>query len=302
MSFFKKKEGASQNLSFIAIIAAINVIFIFLTSFIPFLFVLLVLVLPFTSSLVWLFTQKRYYLIYSFALIGLSLITIAWQVTDTIFYVVPGLISGLAFGLLAEKKISSVWIIFITSVIEVGLTYASFPLIQLIVEVDAVDQFIQLVGLADFEFKYSVALIFVFVLSLIQSSIEYYIFQGEFKKMGIELNDEPEQFISAITMLSLIAVGFVLSIFEVMYPFALLSLAFAIYFAIYLSILLIKHNIKTLFGIVPALVAAILTFMLTYNHLNAVLNILCLNIFPFVIGNIAIVVYISNRNNATIIK
>ena len=106
MGIFKKRETLTQNIAFMGIMAAINVVFVLLTTFVPLLFVLIVFVLPLTSTMVALHCNKKFFPIYAVATIGLCLICTIWKIDDTLFYVIPSIISGFVFALLAERKLS----------------------------------------------------------------------------------------------------------------------------------------------------------------------------------------------------
>ena len=75
VDMFKKRETLTQNIAYMGLMAAINVIFVLLTYFVPFLIFVLVFVLPLTSVVVTIFCQKKYLPIYMLATIGLCLIT-----------------------------------------------------------------------------------------------------------------------------------------------------------------------------------------------------------------------------------
>jgi len=61
MSVFKKRETLIQNITYMAIMAAINVVFVVLTTLVPLLMFLIIFVLPLTSTVVALFCKKKYY-------------------------------------------------------------------------------------------------------------------------------------------------------------------------------------------------------------------------------------------------
>ena len=65
MALFSKKTTLVHNITYMAIMTAINLIFIVLDTFVPFLMFLLILLLPFVSAVVSYFCQKRYYIIYA---------------------------------------------------------------------------------------------------------------------------------------------------------------------------------------------------------------------------------------------
>ena len=97
MNIFKKRETLLQNMTYMGIMAAINFIFILLSSFIPFLLFVLVFILPLASAVVTVFCKKRYYIIY-FVVTGALCLLI--NAPDTMFYVIPSLITGFIFGFL----------------------------------------------------------------------------------------------------------------------------------------------------------------------------------------------------------
>ena len=133
MALFSKKTTLVHHITYMGIMTAINLIFIVLATYIPFLMFLLILLLPFVSAVVSYYCQKRYYIIYAVASIGLCLI---FNINDTIFYVVPAIVTGFMIGLLLEKKINPFWLILSSTIIESALTFALIPLINLIGNVD----------------------------------------------------------------------------------------------------------------------------------------------------------------------
>ena len=95
MALFSKKTSLVHNITYMAIMTAINLVFIVLDTYVPFMMILLILLLPFVSAVVSYFCQKKYYIIYAIASIGLCLI---FNIADTIFYIVPAVISGFVIG------------------------------------------------------------------------------------------------------------------------------------------------------------------------------------------------------------
>ena len=162
-----------------ALMAAINVIFVLLTTFVPVLFFLIVFVLPLTSVIVTLHCQKKYFPIYAVATIGLCLICTIWKIDDTIFYVIPSLISGFIFGLLVEKKVPSFWIILITTVLQIGFTYASIPLIKVMTGRNIIEVFAVAFGIGDFQYLDYVTPCFIFFISLAQEVLAFMIIREE---------------------------------------------------------------------------------------------------------------------------
>ena len=105
MSVFKKKETIVENMTYMGLMAAINVVFVLLTTFVPFLFFLIVFVLPLTSTIVALHCNKKYFPIYAFATIGLCLLVTIWKIDDTLFYIIPSIITGFLFAIMIATGI-----------------------------------------------------------------------------------------------------------------------------------------------------------------------------------------------------
>ena len=88
-----KRETLIQNIAYMALMAAINVIFVLLTTLVPVLMFLIIIVLPLTSTMVTLLCKKKYFPIYAIATIALCMIVTIWKIDDTIFYVIPSIIT-----------------------------------------------------------------------------------------------------------------------------------------------------------------------------------------------------------------
>ena len=113
MGLFSKKETLIQNMTFMGIFSAINVVISLLSTILfavatP-ISILLIIVLPLTSTVVELFCKDKYYPIYLFSTIGLSLVVTMWDMQNTIFYLIPSVFTGYIFGLLTKKRISGIY-------------------------------------------------------------------------------------------------------------------------------------------------------------------------------------------------
>ena len=129
MALFKKKTTLVHHITYMGIMTAINLIFIVLATYVPLAMLILILVLPFASTVVSYYCLKRYYFIYAVASIGLCLL---FNVSDTLFYVVPAIACGFVIGASLEKGIHPFWLVLSTTIINAALTYAFIPLINAI--------------------------------------------------------------------------------------------------------------------------------------------------------------------------
>ena len=81
MMVLEKKKTLTKTITFMAIVAAINVILSFMTNFVPFLTVVLIIVLPLTSSIVEVACEDKFFPIYAFGTLGLSFAVTFWKYT-----------------------------------------------------------------------------------------------------------------------------------------------------------------------------------------------------------------------------
>lgn len=239
MAFFKKRETVVQNITYMAIMAAINVIFVLLTALLPPLMFLIVFVLPLTSAVVTLFCKKRYFPIYAVATVALCLLTtMGIYIYDTFFYVIPSLITGFVFGFLIEKKVPAIYIIVLSSALQYILSYLTFLVLDLILpDINFIDALLSIFGLRDFVFKDVFIHLFLFTLASIQTAFAYFILKKEVKKLGFEVVEDIKLhyllfiFVILIDVLALI-MAFVYT--PLVYVFIAMNLPFVIYIIIQL--------------------------------------------------------------------
>ena len=184
-----KRETLVQNIAYMAIMAAINVVFVLITTLVPALLFLMIFVLPLTSTMVTLLCKKKYFPIYAVATIGLCMVVTLWKIDDTIFYVIPSIITGFFFGIMMEKGIPAPWIILCNTIIQLGLSFASVPLIQVMTGRNIITDFATVFKLNNFAHLDILSVCFVFVLSLIQMIFSYMISKEEMQKLGFKFNE-----------------------------------------------------------------------------------------------------------------
>lgn len=295
MAVFKKKTTLVHHITYMGIMTAINLIFIVLATYVPFLMFLLILLLPFSSAIVSYYCQKRYYLIYAVASVGLCMI---FNITDTIFYVVPAIITGFLIGVLLEKKINPFWLILSSTVIESALTFAFIPLINLIGNVDIVYTFLSLFKLTEFAYKVEITYLFILFLSLVQCSLTHFVLLSDAKKIGIEVSymvNSYAPYIIGAELMLILSLAF--SFFYT--PLALVFFVISVYFAIFLLIDLLLSK-RVLIYVLLGLLALIgfFTFAFLYATIKEPLGLLILLVFPFIITLVSFVNnYLLKANN-----
>ena len=192
MALFQKKETVVQNIAYMAIMAAINVIFVLLTAVLPPLMFLIVFVLPLTSTIVTLFCKKRLFPIYFIVTVGLCLlVTSGIYIFDTFFYVIPSLITGFVFGLLVQYKTPAIYVVLISTALQYVLTFLTFIIMnRIIADINFIDTLLAMFGLSDFVFKDVFVAIFLYTLASIQTVFTYVFIKYGIKMLGFEFNLE----------------------------------------------------------------------------------------------------------------
>lgn len=286
MALFNKKTTLVHHITYMGIMTAINLIFIILANFVPFLIFLLILLLPFASTIVSYYCLKRYYLIYAIASIGLCLI---FNIPDTIFYVVPAIITGFIIGALLERKAHPFWLVLFSSIIEAGLTFAFIPLINLIANTDIVQDFLKIFKLDSFAYQEIATYLFVYFISLLQCILTQFVLLNDVKKMGITVTARVSSLVPYIIGLEIsLVLVFAFALFFA--PLAFVFLEIAIYFAIFLLVDLLLSKKPIIYIILGILfVAAFFGFAILYQRVTTPLGLLLVALFPLSISVISFV-------------
>lgn len=286
MAIFKKRETLTQNIAYMAIMAAINVVFTLITTLVPVLMVLLVLVLPLTNVVVTLYCKKRYFPIYAIVTVGLCLLVTMWDITETFFYVIPSIFSGFVFGVMIEKKIPAVFILMSTAIIQFGFTYAAIPFIKNVLGVDIIMIFAKAFGVSTFKYLDYLVPTFVAFMALAQSALAYIFIKSEIPKMGYSVTLEHDKYYFVIPLLTLLGIGLFALLAYLAPSFSYTFLIFALYFAIYLLVdLLIDSNIKIWISLFASLMVSIVLFACLYKFVPNPFGISLFMIF-FVLSSI----------------
>lgn len=286
MALFNKKTTLVHHITYMGIMTAINLIFIILANFVPFLIFLLILLLPFASTIVSYYCLKRYYLIYAIASIGLCLI---FNIPDTIFYVLPAIITGFVIGVLLEKGAHPFWLVLFSSIIEAGLTFAFIPLINLIANTDIVQDFLKIFKLDSFAYQEIATYLFVYFISLLQCILTQFVLINDMKKMGIIVTSKVFSLAPYIIGLEIsLALVFTFALFYT--PLAFVFLEIAIYFAIFLLVdLLYSKKLIVYIILVILCIASFFGFVLLYQRVTAPLGLLLVALFPLSISVVSFV-------------
>lgn len=286
MALFEKKTTLVHHITYMGLMAAINLIFIVLATYIPFMMFLLILLLPFASTIVSYYCMKRYYIIYAVATVGLCFI---FNIGDTLFYVVPAIASGFVTGLLLDKQVHPFWMVLSATIINAVLTYAFIPLIDFISKADIVKSFLTLFKLENFPYRTELVYLFMFFISLIQCALTHFVLLSDAKKLGIEINTRISCFLPFVFGSSVaILLAAIFAFFFL--PLSLVFIAIAIYFAgfLLLDLVMIKKIYIYLVLAVAAFIGLIIV-ALFYRYFKEPYGTVLFIVFPLLVTLISFI-------------
>ena len=265
---------------------AINVVCSFLTTVLPLISVILIIFLPLTSAVVEVMCKDRWFPIYAFATIGLSIVVSLSSIDFTIFYIVPSIFTGYIFGLFSKRNLPNMFAIFFATIIQTILSFAFIPLIELITGSNLIDVFIKILRISDIFLFNSLLLLLFFGVALIQVILSFIVVQNELNKFGqkneCKYNQER---VAAFSSLGAVIFSIIFSFFYM--PLCYLFVGIAFFFATYVVIFQTQDkNTKCLIADGVALLMGIIL----YASLNQFLkNGTDFALFAFAPGLISIV-------------
>lgn len=289
MKIFQKRETLVQNIAFLAIMAAINIVLLLLTNILPYLLLLLTLILPFVSLLVTMLCKKRYYPIYVVVTIGLSFLVSIDAINNTLFYILPGVLSGFIFGYCLEKQIPSNYSILYSAFVYVVCSYLSVFICSTVLGVPIEDLYFSILNLDQFFHKEYLIAPFIFSVGIIQSSLSYLVIQNEIKKLGIIEKEIDSNFEIIYLFVFILLTLLSLAIQPTIY---IMFLGFTIYEFLHVEKLLFRDSKKLFFiSLGITVLVSIFAFAILYQ---VILKVFLLSIFLIPLFIVGIIVLINN--------
>ena len=178
MKRFLPRDTPTQNLAWIGISVALVTAFALLSTFVPVSSFFVVLFLPVLTALTAYYLKPSYLILYFFA--GTIVVTAAtcYQLTSTLFFILPTFFSGILFGFCLRKNLPSVWLIFATSCLSLALNALSIPLLRAIYGIDVIDVVIAFLPWEKEETLRNLLPAFLMVEGLIESGISFFLILG----------------------------------------------------------------------------------------------------------------------------
>ena len=183
-----KSRTLTHQLAYIAIMSAITIIFSVLTNFFPLVSLLLLLFLPFISALVAITCDLKLFPIYLVSVILLSIVFDATNFLGIVFYLIPGLISGLVIGIGYRQKINGIYMLIGIALVNFVSNYATIPVLDYLYQIDTVNYSMGFIGFSNHPLINDIFIGILFVTATIQATITFLIVDGEIKIFKQEAN------------------------------------------------------------------------------------------------------------------
>ena len=226
---FKEKETLLQNMAFMGIMAALNVLLATLGAYFPIAGIFIMIFLPFFSAVTALICKWRYYPIYAIATIGVSLCATLWHTEFTIFYLIPSVLTGFLFGLCFRLKLSGTYSLLFTSLAQLSLTYLAIPIIQAIYGTNLIETFLVLLQLDGNKNALIIVPSFIYLLSLAQMLLSYIVLSNEIKKFTDDTVNQNDALIKCIGLgLAILVIPFLFGFVNISYLLMFVSLFISI--------------------------------------------------------------------------
>ena len=298
MSWFYKKETLIRTICFMSFFVAINVVCSFLTTVLPLISIGLIIFLPLTSAMVEVMCKDRWFPIYAFATIGLSIVISLSSIDFTIFYIVPSIFTGYIFGLFSKKNLPSMFAIFIATIIQTFLSLVYIPLFNLISGTNFIDVFMKILRISDRFLFEDILLIGFFVVSLMQIILSYIVVSNELNKFGQKREiKNSENIIATCSILLSIIVSILFAFAFKARAICYLFVGITYYFAVFVIIFQIKQkNILALSIAGTSLLIGLILYAALNKYFTSGNDIVLLEVAPFIIALESILHYFLKKS------
>lgn len=298
MKVLTKQETPTGNIALLAIFSAILVSFSLLMAFVPPLSIVLGFFLPLVSAVAIYYTENKYIPFYIIGASALCMGVTFFNFGDTLFFVIPSIISGSLFGFLRTKKLLPQLNLFVIGLAQFVLHVLAYYLLIAITGVDLVKTVSSFLGLDGKPFADLLILSSSFMLafSFGESGLNHLMIEGFLNKFSEE--QTKDRFITRI-ILSIISIlagisSIVFGVFGT--PLFTVSFVVSAFFAITcLDVFFVQKRpiwIYVLLGI--SFLLSIFLFAIFNQFIEGNNSISLLSIFPI---SLSIVTFVSNIEN-----
>lgn len=187
MGFFNRKQRPVENITFIAMMVGFNALISLIATWLPFSGIFIMLLAPLTSAAVCLFCRTRYVPLYILSVLGISLAVTFWDIHNTVFYLIPAIMTGVCYGILLVVRLPRVYLLFFTAIVAMGFFFLSLSLIKWFLGgLDMANVLLAMIGRPNDEIGRKIFPLFGWAYSLAQVGIMHLFLSMQFSKLGIQ--------------------------------------------------------------------------------------------------------------------
>lgn len=186
MRLFSERQTDSENLSFSAICLSLVGVVSCLSSFFPLLSLFAVLFLPLVGAVESYCCKPRYIVAFALGAGIIGPLLGAYSVDNVLFFVLPSVYAGLSYGYGLRKGMGDEILVFVSSLVETILFFASVAFIYAVYGIDMRKAVFSLLGKDD-EAAYAIFPLFGFAYSLCQAGISHLIIYNLGSRMSMQM-------------------------------------------------------------------------------------------------------------------
>ena len=223
MRLLKERSTPTQNIALMGIsVAAITALAI-LATFVPLSAFVILLFLPLISALTAYYCQPKYIIPYVVGAILVVVASTCYDLSSSLFDVVPTILTGSLFGFLLKREFPSSWAVLMISLLQLGINYLMLLLIRGIYGVDVIETALTLLGLQEKANIREIVPAFLYVYALIEAGISFLVII--FSIHNIEKIEERDSLVFSLvgegTSLLFLVLAIILSFFSPMVGYLL---------------------------------------------------------------------------------
>lgn len=207
MKVLTKQTTPTGNIALLGIFSAILASFSILMALIPGLSIVFGLFLPLVSAVAIYFTENKYIPFYITGAAAICIGITFFNIGDTLFFVIPSIISGSLFGFMRTKKILPQLNLFVIGLAQFVLHLTAYYLLIAITGINMVNVIFSFLGFAGEEYATFIiypAISFMLAFSLGETGFNYLVIEGFLNKFSEEAKEK--HWITRL-ILSLVSVG-----------------------------------------------------------------------------------------------
>ncbi|MDY4788072.1 MAG: DUF2232 domain-containing protein [Bacilli bacterium] len=200
----ERKLTKTESLAFTSLLCAIHILIIFASEYLPFFDLIIIFFLPFFSAILTIKCSLKYSFILFFSTMIIGLLIDPFS---TLLFITSPLIYGISYGLLTKNKIGTTSILYLLSILSIGLLCFDVYLIQLLYNqnfLEILSSFFHIDSFYQNNLVYYIIILFSFA----QSFVIHFSLKYTLKKMHITTNKNkfPPVYLLLLMIVSLIVV------------------------------------------------------------------------------------------------